>query len=176
MCEIWKDIVGYEGLYQISNLGRVKSYLKSSKYPVEQEHILTAHKSRGYINVLLSKNGKSRPFSVHRLVAQAFIPNPNNLPEVNHKDEDKTNNNVDNLEWCNRSYNMAYGNARIKQGISRGRPIEQLTVSNIPIARYSSAEIASKMTGIDASSIHKCCKHKRDYAGGYSWRYIKSFN
>lgn len=98
---IWKDIEGYEGLYQVSNEGEVKS--KRNKI-VKIE--LTYH---GYCRVHLWKNGIGKHHSLHRLVAQAFIPNPNNLPQVNHKDEDKTNNHAENLEWCNATYNSNYG-------------------------------------------------------------------
>ena len=105
MKELWKDIKNYEGIYQISNLGRVKS-LHNNK-----ERLLKLHrKPDGYIQVVLCKNYKIVSRLTHRLVAEAFIPNPDNLPEVNHKDEDKTNNCVDNLEWCNSSYNKNYRN------------------------------------------------------------------
>lgn len=92
--EIWKDVVGYEGLYKVSNLGNVYSnYVHRS--------LKQGNHRDGYKFVILNKNGKSKYMSVHRLVATAFIPNQDDLPEVNHKDEDKTNNCVDNLEWCN---------------------------------------------------------------------------
>ena len=115
MIEIWKNIQGYEGLYQISNLGRVKSL------HYNKEKILKPNKyGAGYYGVALSKNNKHKRYSIHRLVAIAFIPNPNNLPQVNHKDEDKTNNRVDNLEWCTNEYNMNYGtrNERANEKIS----------------------------------------------------------
>lgn len=171
MEEIWKDVKGYEGRYQVSNKGRIKSFLKSSRYPDEKGHVIKPHIARGYAFSCLSKNGKAKNYLVHRLVAQAFIPNPNNLKEINHIDENKLNNCVENLEWCTRNYNMAYGTARIRQGISLGKPVEQLAIDGIPIAIYASAEIASKITGIDPSSIRGCCIHEREYAGGYSWRY-----
>lgn len=107
MKEVWKDIKGYEGEYKVSNYGRVKS-LKNHK-----EKILKQWKNnKGYLNIALYKNKKSKMYRVHRLVALAFIPNPENLPEVNHKDEIKENNHVDNLEWCDRKYNMNYGTVR----------------------------------------------------------------
>ena len=106
--EHWKDIEGYEGLYQVSDLGRVKA-LNYNKTGMER--VLSAGKDTGgYMYVILHKNGKGKMCSVHRLVAQAFIPNPNGLPEINHKDECKTNNIVSNLEWCTAKYNMNYGN------------------------------------------------------------------
>jgi hypothetical protein len=114
---------------------------------------------------------KKQTVLIHRLVALAFIPNPNGYKEINHKDEKKQNNNVDNLEWCTREYNMAYGSARLRQGISVGNPVKQLAMDNIVIAKYSSANIAGTLTNTDASSIIKCCRGTRKYAGGYAWQY-----
>ena len=105
--EIWKDIPGYEGLYQVSNTGKVKSlnYMKTRK-----EKILKPRKEgKGYLKITLSKEGEKKDFKIHRLVASVFIPNPNNLPQINHIDECKTNNNVENLEWCDNRYNSNYG-------------------------------------------------------------------
>ena len=113
MDEIWKDIEGFEGLYQVSNLGRVKCV--EHKCPgrhglrTVKEHLMTQVKgSKGYLYVSLSNMDRGRTFTVHRLVAKAFIPNPDNLPCVNHKDEDKFNNNVSNLEWCTAKQNINY--------------------------------------------------------------------
>ena len=120
--EIWKDIEGYAGLYQVSNLGRVKS-LKVSK--IKSERIRKSYQqSSGYISIVLCKNGKVTNHKIHRLVANAFIDNPDNLPEINHKDEDKTNNCVDNLEWCDSSYNKNYGTRTEKFIRSRGTPVK----------------------------------------------------
>lgn len=115
MIEIWKDIKGFEGHYQVSNLGRVKSlsrYMnhKSGGLSLLKERILKpATNRKGYKIVVLCLNCKEYKFTVHRLVAKTFIPNPNNYPMINHKDEDKTNNCVDNLEWCDNKYNQNYG-------------------------------------------------------------------
>ena len=106
MIEEWKAIPGYEGLYEVSNKGNVRN--------VRRNTLLRLQKNQGYIKVWLYKNGIGTGLRVHRLVAEAFLPNPDNLPEVNHKDEDKTNNNVDNLEWCNRKYNINYGSRKDK--------------------------------------------------------------
>ena len=109
--EIWKDIPEYEGKYQVSNLGRVKSLQRWSgtKY-YNREYILNnyVNKKNGYVYVYLTKNNKGKNIRLHRLVAQAFIPNPNNYLYINHKDCDRTNNNVNNLEWCTASYNVKY--------------------------------------------------------------------
>lgn len=106
MKEIWKDIKGYENKYQISNLGRVKAldYRRTKK-----EKILDSRNNKGYKAIALWNNGKRRVFLIHRLVANAFIPNPNKFPQINHKDENKLNNSVDNLEWCTQFYNNIYG-------------------------------------------------------------------
>lgn len=109
--EIWKDIKNYERFYQISNLGNIKNYRNKLLQP-------RINKS-GYNRVILHKDKHGKEFLVHRLVAEAFIPNPNNLPCINHKDENKANNCVENLEWCTQKYNSNYGNIRIKQHNTR---------------------------------------------------------
>ena len=119
--EIWRPIEGYEGYYEVSSFGRVRSldmYVKIGygNYRLHKGKVISLlKKGDGYIQVNLCYNGKLYKKYVHRLVAEAFIPNPDNLPEVNHLDEDKTNNSVDNLEWCDRSYNLKYGTARIRE-------------------------------------------------------------
>lgn len=141
MKEIWKDIPGYEGLYQVSNLGRVKrlEYKRENNLiktmSTFKEHILKpAKQTSGYMYIVLCKNNKTKGFRVHRLVAEAFISNPYNLPQVNHIDANKSNNNVNNLEWCSRSENMqhAYSHNLINQSTEKKR-ISQL--KNIKIAR-----------------------------------------
>ena len=107
MMEEWRAVPGYEGLYEVSNIGNVRN--------VRRNKLLRLLKTNnGYIRVFLCKNGIKTGFQVHRLVAQAFLPNPDNLPQINHKDEDKTNNNVTNLEWCTAKYNINFGTARIR--------------------------------------------------------------
>lgn len=104
LIEEWRDIKGYEGLYQVSNLGKVRN--KKGKVLKQYRN------NKGYPCVHMYKNNKYKTKNVHRLVAISFIENPNNLPQVNHKDEDKTNNVVTNLEWCTNKYNCNYGNHR----------------------------------------------------------------
>ena len=119
--EIWKDIPNYEGLYQVSNIGNVRtldkyvnSSIKNNDKVKRKSQILKQYNKRGYLQVTLTVNNKRHYFGVHRLVAQAFIPNPNNFPQVNHKDENPLNNNVKNLEWCTAKYNCNYGSRNSK--------------------------------------------------------------
>lgn len=158
------------GLYQVSNLGRVKSlhYRHSNK-----EKILPLQKCREYLNVGLSKNGKQVGHFIHRLVAEAFIPNPDRLPEVNHKDEDKYNNNVDNLEWITTKNNMNYGtrNKRISKNLLNRKDISKPVQCIETGITYSSAHEANRQTGINFSKICAVCRGERNTTGGYHWRY-----
>ena len=168
MEEIWKDIEGTDGRYQVSNFGRVRSFARNPKGIILKTQIYRSYESVG----ICKTRGKSQTTPVHRLVAQAFVPNPNNYPEVNHKDENKSNNRADNLEWCTRQYNMSYKTARLRQGISSGKTVEQTAINNdVVIAIYPSAKLAGEINSIDESSILKCCHGKRTYAGGYGWRF-----
>ena len=123
MNEEWKDIVGFEGLYQVSNLGRIKCLEHKcpgrykGKFRTVKEHMMkpAENKTNGYMYVSLSNSDRGRTFTVHRLVANAFLPNPENKPILNHKDEDKHNNCVSNLEWCTSLYNNTYNNVHLKR-------------------------------------------------------------
>lgn len=174
MEEIWKDIAGLEGLYQVSNYGRIKSFRKSNKFFGQQEHYLKPYiKPNGYESVILYDTERRKyRYLVHRLVAMTFIPNPAGYNAVNHKDENKLNNHVDNLEWCTLAYNNAYGTARIRQILTKGSKIEQLTLEGYPLAIYNSISIASRITGISKTGILRCCNGKCDNSGGYLWRYV----
>ena len=195
MDEIWKDIEGYDGFYQISNYGRVKSvertitYMTTNQSGIEfetskycPEKILKTASLRGYQIVSLRRNSKSKTYQVHRLVAEYFIPNPNNYPTVNHKDENKANNRVDNLEWCTVEYNSNYGtrNQRIAEKLKENEnfyiPILCYDLNNNFIKRYNSAEEAAQELGISGSGITACCRmySGRTSAGGFKWKYEKS--
>lgn len=148
--EEWRDIVGYEGLYQVSNLGRIKS-LGNDK--TKKEKILKPQLYKnGYYRIWLYKNGNKKRYLVHRLVALAFIPNSNNLPCVNHKDEDKSNNSVENLEWCSVSYNINFGNRnklvgeinviKLKNHKLLSKPVLQFDLEGNLIAEYPSIKEA----------------------------------
>ena len=161
--EIWKDIKEYEGLYKVSNEGNVKS-LQNNKEKI----LKPASDKDGYLHVNLCKNCEHKNYLIHRLVAAAFIPNTNNLPQVNHKDEDKTNNNVSNLEWCDCKYNNNYGTRNLKSSISQGKKVKCIETNIV----YHSINEAERQTGIDNSSIIKACKGKYKTAGKYHWEYV----
>lgn len=175
MEEEWKDIEGYEGLYQVSNTGLVKNKKREKVLALEPSNCI-------YLRVHLWKNGVGKHYLVHRLVAEAFIDNPNNLPQVNHKDEDKTNNNVDNLEWCTVEYNHNYGTVieRIKttqqNDKNKSKVILQYTLDGQFVAEYPSIKEASRQTGLDDGNISHCCRRKKKTLGGYIWRYKNEGN
>lgn len=166
MDEIWRDIEGYEGLYQISNKGNVKSLYKGS------ERILRPWDNGcGYMNIGLFKNGMLKCIKVHRLVAITFIPNPYKLPEVNHKDENKKNNCVDNLEWMIHRDNLNYGTRNERAGYSRSKPILQYSKSGEFIREWQGSREVERVLGIYNTSIIQCCKGNRKSAGGFIWKY-----
>ena len=154
--EIWKDVELYDGLYQVSNLGRVKSlnYRRTGK----EQRLKPCDTGNGYLQVVLYKNGKiDRPL-VHRLVAKAFIPNPENKPEVHHRDGNTHNNCVSNLQWVTR-----------KEHRDKDRSKKVLCVETGTI--FPSASEAGRQIGIDIGNINSCCQGKRKTAGKYHWRY-----
>lgn len=162
--EIWNDIQGYEGLYQVSNFGRVKSLerkiFNGENYHISKEKILSPGKDKdGYFQVQLYKEKTVKMRKIHRLVAEAFIPNPNNYPQVNHKDEDKQNNRIDNLEWCDGTYNQNYGTSKIR----RGKPVMCTTTGLM----FNTLSEAAKYYGINnKNDIGQACrKERRKYCG-----------
>lgn len=187
MIEIWKDILGYEGLYQVSNLGNVRSlnYRRSGKLK-----LLKQGTDNGYKRVELSKNGKKKKYWVHRLVAISFISNPNNYKEVNHKDEDKSNNNVNNLEWCTREYNINYGTAMKRSSenhkgekhpnygkkgkdSSNAKAILMYDKEGNFIRRFDCIADANEHFGKDrgCSNIKMCLRGKNKIAYGFIFKY-----
>lgn len=166
MEEIWKDIPEYEGLYQVSNQGRVKSlYNFHNKGVIYLKNNLT---KTGYYQVSLSKHGNKQRFKVHRLVAMTFIPNPNKLPQINHKNEIKTDNRVENLEWCNQIYNCNYGTRLERAARSIGRKVICLETGK---EFWSGAEAARQMN-LDISHIAKCCRGELEHIKGYHFKRI----
>jgi hypothetical protein len=173
MQEIWKDIQGFNGKYQVSNKGHVKSFIKSTKHHNENHLLKPNINNSGYACVALYyEKGKKKQVLVHVLVASAFLLNPNNYPCVNHKDENKLNNCVDNLEWCTYSYNNAYGTARIRRINTISKRVGQFTINDEWLATYRSATVASEILGISSTSIADCCNGKRSYAHGYKWKFV----
>ena len=172
MTEIWRDIDGYEGRYQVSNLGRVKSlnYNHTGK-----EKILKPNTIRdGYLQVSLY-NKKMKNCYVHRLVAQAFIPNPDNLPEINHKSEEKWLNTVENLEWCDREYNCNYGTriekiAKSNINGKKSKSVVQMTLDGQPVYIWPSLMEAQR-NGFNSGIICACCNGQRKTHKGFKWAY-----
>lgn len=163
--ENWKDIKGYEGLYQISDYGNVKRLAGSPK--CKEDRIMTKSvSSNGYLFVTLYKNGKSKTHRIHRLVLENFNPveNMENL-EVNHLDEDRTNNNLSNLQWCTRQENLNYGNRAKKYTQSRGHKVKCIETGKV----YDSLREAERDTGCAHTHISDCIRGKQKTCGGYHW-------
>lgn len=162
MKEVWKEIKFAPTRYMVSNLGRVKN--------IETGKVLrTTIKANGYKGVMLCFNGMRKDFSVHRLVAETFLENPNGCKYVNHKDECKTNNNVNNLEWCTASYNANYGMG----AKARNSKVQQIDPKNGKIIRtWDSMKNAAGTLGINYQNISRVCRGMRKTAGGYHWEYI----
>ena len=170
MVEIYKDIVGYEGLYKVSNFGNVMSFW--GKTP---KLLKPRNNGKGYLFVGLSNHNKPRKnFYLHRLVAQAFLTNPNNYPVINHKDENKLNNNVSNLEFCTQQYNLKYGSHYERVSKALYKPVLQFSKNGNFVNEYPSIKDAKIKTGIDESNIGKVCKGKLNSAGGFLWKYKQS--
>ena len=164
--EIWKPVLGYEGLYEVSNLGRVRSIFRWKQYK-----ILKPILKKGYFEVGLWKNKKAKWVMVHRIIAIAFIPNPNGFLYINHIDENKMNNCADNLEWCTAKYNCNYGtrNKRIREKIYI--PVLQYTIDGKFVAEYKSIQTAANLINKNPRHISDCCRGKRKSAYGFVWRY-----
>ena len=171
--EIWRDVRGYEGLYQVSNQGRVRCYdrLNVNNKIHHKSKIMKPYVVRGYETVSLRKDGKYKHHQLHRLVAIAFIPNEKKYPQVNNKDETKTNNCVDNLEWCTSKYNINYGTAPQRRALSQSIPINQYDLNGVFIKTHQSIQEAKRQTGVNAGHICLVCKGHRNMAGGYLWKY-----
>lgn len=163
MIEEWREVPGYEGLYEVSDWGRIRRNGKILK---------TRNNGHGYLHVDLCKNGLVKTINIHRLVALAFLQNPNNYPQINHIDEDKTNNAVENLEWCDAKYNSNYGtrNKRVSEKMSR--PVLQFDLLGNFIREWPSGLKAEEELGINHQSISSCCLGKKyKSAGGFVWRF-----
>ena len=180
MTEVWKDIEGYEGRYQVSNLGNVKS-LNYGGHGYEKNLTPKVNNS-GRLWVELMKDGEKKQFLIHRLVGFAFIPNPMNLPQINHMDENPKNNRVDNLEWCTGLYNVRYylerhpNIARERKTPSRrnrkiGLKINQIDSDGCVVKTWDDVREIVNNVGYSQWSITQCCDGKRHRAYGFEWQY-----
>lgn len=171
--EEWRNVIGFEGLYLVSNFGRVQKINKTKENTIK---VLQIDK-HGYVRVQLWKNGKSKLKLLHRLVVEAFVSNENNLPYINHKDEDKTNNRGDNLEWCTGGYNNRFGTRgkRIaKNNIGKhGKQVIGISKDNTSVVKFNSIEEASIFIGRTKQAICENCKGRTKYCNGYKWFYYK---
>lgn len=162
--EIWKDIPGYAGLYQVSNTGRVKSFKNQYGHGVR---ILNGEKTKsGYIQVSLNK----KRYKIHRLVALAFIPNPDGLPQINHKNEIRTDNRVENLEWCTGKYNVNYGTAIERRSKKRGKPVICIETGKV----FASCNAAGRELNLDFSHIAKCCRGILPQHKGFHFMFVNN--
>lgn len=193
MEEIWRDVPDFEGYYEISNLGKVRTkarkVVRFFKYnyhtlPIKAK-ILKIHIQRGYACVCMYKDGKMYNKQLHRLLAKAFIPNPNNYPIINHKDGNKLNNSLDNLEWCtykhncNEAYRLGLNYISEKHlkhirelGLKSGKKVAQLDLNGNVVKIYNSSRQASLELGISQGNISLCCNGKRRTTNGFKWKYI----
>lgn len=172
--EIWKEVNGFEGQYEVSNKGRIRSVDRL----VNQQGRIQLYKgcimspyvnNSGYLMIRLSKGNKKYSFTIHRIVACAFVANPNNYPCVNHKDEDKMNNNSENLEWCTNKYNINYGTATLRRSVKMGTKICQYDLEGNLIRQYFSIKNAAKVNGLSSSTIGDCVRGYICQSHGYIW-------
>ena len=172
--EEWKIIEGYPN-YQVSSEGRVKSLerIDRNNHPVKEKILNSSKDGGGYLMVGLWKDGIRKTQKIHRLVGKAFLPNPDNLPQVNHIDEDKTNNRVENLEYCTAEYNLNYGTHNERVAKSKSIPILQFSKTGEFIRRWESGTQVKRELGFNQSNISMCCKGKLKLAYGFLWKFEK---
>ena len=170
MQEVWKDIIEYEGLYQVSNFGNVRRIYKTKPCRI----LIPVNDKDCYQRVSLSKNCNKKNYFIHRLVAKAFVKNPYDYPVVNHKDENKQNNNANNLEWCSVKYNTRYNNSHLKRVKKIRKPILQLNLDGTVIKEWKSRTEIVQTLGYSGSSISACCLNYPHYksAYGFKWKYV----
>lgn len=186
--EEWRDIEGYEGLYQVSNEGRVRTldrtieFVDGRIYKFKSKILSLTPDKDGYLAVGFSIKGKTITKKVHRLVAQAFIPNPNNYPIINHKDECKTNNFVENLEWCDCKYNLNYGtnperiSQRVRNNEYSSKKIVQIGDDGEIIKIYPSLREVERELGLFHSGVSACALGKTKHCGGFKWKFLKDMS
>lgn len=186
MEEVWKPVAGYEGLYEVSNLGRVKSLPKvvdlgRAKQNRVEKFLRPIPDGKGYLMVWLFKNQVKKMWKVHRLVADAFIPNPHNKPQVDHINTDKSDNRVCNLRWCTEKENSNNPITAKRNGDShRGAksscsvPIVQLSINGDLIKKWDCMSDVKRQLGFSHSHISQCCSGKRNVAYGFIWKYANN--
>lgn len=176
--EEWRDVVGWEGAFCVSNMGRVKSMQRNRVSRWENSPFLTKERilsprvcgtQREYLAVSLNHNGRHKQYKIHRLVAEAFIPNPMDYKEINHINEIKGDNRASNLEWCSRSYNVGYGSGKFKRALKVVKPVLMLNDEHVVIKEFTSIREAAEYVGIDASNVSRGCSLGRK-SGGYYWK------
>ena len=170
MEEVWEKVPEFENYYQVSNLGRVKSFHRDKTGRLCK----FSKNHHGYLSVALIHNNKKKLVKVHRLVASVFLANPDNLPQINHKDEDVTNNAVNNLDWCTSEYNINYGNRNIKMAKTQSKPVLQYDLDFNFIKKWNSIKEAADYLNINRNGrghITECCQGKRHKAYKYIWKY-----
>ena len=175
--ERWLPIPGFEGFYEVSDAGNVRSLDrvvvgkdgKSRRLKGGPMTLSNGNSAGNYLSVMLSKDGKQRRVLVHRAVAMAFVPNPEGLNEINHKDENGKNNDASNLEWCDRKYNNTYGSFRERMKATQGTAVLQFD-HGVPIAWFCSQGEASRATGAPQSGISACLRGVCKSSGGFEWR------
>lgn len=164
--EIWKEIKGTNGIYQVSNYGNIRSF-KYRKWKILKPYLM----KNGYLGTSIEIKGKRKWFKIHQLVAKEFISNPNNYTQINHKDENKTNNSVSNLEWCDSKYNMNYGNVKRKISIANGKKVAQYYNQKL-IGVFDSARDAARKNNISLSVITRHCRGETKRVHKITWRYL----
>lgn len=179
--EEWRDIKNFEGIYQVSNLGRIKSMTRVITYSNGVKHLTKGKVIKpildtyGYYRITLYKNGKAYQRLWHRVVAEAFVPNPNNFSEINHKNEVRTDNRVENLEWCTKGYNNNYGNHNSNLSLSKRKSIYQIDDSNNVIKKWNSINEALEGLGLPQNNhgnISACLHGRIKHAYGYRWEFV----
>jgi len=185
MEEIWKDIKGYEGRYQVSNLGRVKALRRTvsghnqhGEWTRTEPEQIMAQKLQNTDRLqvgLRDAEGKRKTFYVYRLVAEAFVPNPDNLPTVNHKNEDHHDNRAENLEWMTKAENNRYGTHIQRCGEALRMSVEMLTDEGQHVAYFDSMSEAAEKSGCPLPSIHRCCYGRQETTNGYRFKFTTDF-
>lgn len=179
MSEEWRDVVGYEGLYQVSSEGRVKNLERkvphcSGGERIQKERILKpVVRGDGYLKVDLCAGGKRKMFAVHRLVCQAFHENLDNKPQVNHLNEDKKDNRACNLEWCTCKENNNHGTRNVRMAIAKSRPIAQYTLNGKLLKVWPSATEAQRQVGFGQGNICQAANGKFKQVYGFIWKYVE---